>query len=790
MSVNRGRFILIALGVIFGLGIYGAYQLDPDGFLAQPADYVYRVVQLFAAEGDWTAGYERLPLALEIARFLAPVITVTSLILLFAEGIWTGFINMRVRLYQDHVVIVGLSDAAMVLIHSCRRRRLRVVVLERDTTNPHLAACRAMFVPVLLGDGKQGELLRRARIHRARCLISFINVDDDNVELSLRIQEVVETARAASRPPLKVILQVTDMQLGSRLESYPKFFEHPQRMEVRFFNLDEQAARTLFRDYLPDVYADALGFAGVHIVVVGYGHLGKHIVSTALKQAHYGNDQPLIVTVLDPDADSEAELFAQQCPQMALAAEVRFRRTELAPEFIRRDLAELNLQDATMIVTCLESDADNMSLALAFRQLTLLAAVPNAPVFVALRNSRGLAQLVESGRGNPEIPDGLFPFGTVEQLMRVDRVINEHLDQLAIALHEKYLEEVAQHDVAQASHRPWGQLPEMFRNDSRALADHIPTKLRAGGYRLVRKHINFAFEDAEIERLARIEKNRWNAEKASLGWRYAEYRSDLARVHPGLKRWADSSAQERAYDLASVRELPNLLAEKLDLGISKQIIIGITGHRAHRLIKHKAYVERQVHEQLKKIAYQHPGADFAVLSALADGSDRLVADLALDTLNASLIVALPLPYEIYKRSFGHADDLSNEESNEEFQQFVGRASLYFEMPLRFGGAQLLERDDAEGEMARARQYALAGAYIVSRSHELIAVWDGKDARGIGGTGDVVRWREEGGVPPEFAFSGHFFAPTEMTRPRVVSIPGGEDPSGQRAGIDTREESAG
>jgi voltage-gated potassium channel Kch len=39
------------------------------------------------------------------------------------------------------------------------------------------------------------ELLKRARIRRARCLISFIDDDDVNVELSLRIQEVAGQTR-------------------------------------------------------------------------------------------------------------------------------------------------------------------------------------------------------------------------------------------------------------------------------------------------------------------------------------------------------------------------------------------------------------------------------------------------------------------------------------------------------------------------------------------------------------------------------------------------------------------
>ena len=156
------------------------------------------------------------------------------------------------------------------------------------------------------------------------------------------------------------------------------------------------------------------------------------------------------------------------------------------------------------------------------------------------------------------------------------------------------------------------------------------------------------------------------------------------------------------------------------------------------------------------------------MSALADGSDRLVADLALKVLNASLVAALPLPYEIYKRSFG--DHLSNQASNLEFQEFVGRAALYFEMPLRFGSVETLEREDEVGGRARAQQYALAGAYVASRSHELIAIWDGEEARGIGGTAEVVEWRRSGSVPDAYSFPGRYFAPVEMSAPRVIRLP--------------------
>ncbi len=770
MSVNRGRFVLLAVGAIALLGLVGAYQLDPKGFVSAPLDYLYRVVQLFAAEGDWTAGHSRLPLALEIARFAAPIVTIASLIVLFAEGIWTALINARVRFYKNHIVVVGLSASAMELVRSAHQRKLDVVVIEKDPDNRLIQNCRSLLIPVLLGDAKHSEWLKRARVAHAGSLVSFVQLDDESIELSLRVQAMVEDRRPDQLPPLKVILKLHDMQLGSRLESYPKFFENPRSVEVRFFNLDALAARSLFREFYPEVYADAMGRDHVHIVVLGYGSLGKQVVINALKQAHYANDKPLQLTIVDRDALISEETFRREHPGVEMAAQVLFVPMELNAEALRGEATMLGLDDATMFVCTLGGDAANMSMAIALRQLALLGGVPNSPIFVALRHSRGLAQLVESELDNPEIPDGLYPFGMVEQLVRVDRVVNERLDNLAIALHENYLAGLEKQTIQQASHYPWSELSETFRNDARAQADHVRTKLRAAGYVLVQRETEQQFSESEVLRLAEIEKKRWVAERAAIGWTFGEVRSDLAKIHPGLKSWQSSSTSERAQDMASVQKLPGILQERLGAGIARQVVIGITGHRAHRLSKHLDYVEAQVRKEFEKIAALYPGAEFTILSALADGSDRLVAQLALETLDAQLVVALPLPYEIYKRSFGHADHLSNQASNEEFQRYVGRSSLYFEMPLRFASAQILEQDNAAGEQARAHQYALAGAYIVSRSDELIAVWDGQDARGTGGTAEVVQWREQGWVPAEFAFGNHFFPAVAMSAPRVISIP--------------------
>lgn len=86
------------------------------------------------------------------------------------------------------------------------------------------------------------------------------------------------------------------------------------------------------------------------------------------------------------------------------------------------------------------------------------------------------------------------------------------------------------------------------------------------------------------------------------------------------------------------------------------------------------------------------------------------------------------------------------------------------MPLRFGNFAALA--DPRAESLRARQYALCGAWIVSRCHELIGIWDGEPAAGEGGTQQILCWREQG-VPDDYRFANRFFPDRGRAAPWIV-----------------------
>lgn len=149
------------------------------------------------------------------------------------------------------------------------------------------------------------------------------------------------------------------------------------------------------------------------------------------------------------------------------------------------------------------------------------------------------------------------------------------------------------------------------------------------------------------------------------------------------------------------------------------IFIGVTGHRLNVLAPRRAKsLATELRNVLGAVSRRHANRTI-IISALAEGADRLAAHAAL-ALGLGLDVLLPFPRDLYRQDFSQSRSLA------EFDQLLGRAVHITEMDQTRGS----EADDA-------RAYAACGAAMVVQSHLLVAVWDGKPARGQGGTAEVI-----------------------------------------------------
>jgi hypothetical protein len=167
--------------------------------------------------------------------------------------------------------------------------------------------------------------------------------------------------------------------------------------------------------------------------------------------------------------------------------------------------------------------------------------------------------------------------------------------------------------------------------------------------------------------------------------------------------------------------------------------VGVTGHRAERLASadHAALqtaadsVLLGARTAVLEVCGDEPST-IRLLSSLAEGSDRLVAESAL-RLGYELICPLPLAPSDFERDFASAA------SREEFHALLARATATFVVAPSAG-------ENAAGDTSRTAAYERAGRYITEACGLLIAIWDGEEARGRGGTGQVVDEAVVLGVP--------------------------------------------
>src|SRR5215475_11972158 len=143
--------------------------------------------------------------------------------------------------------------------------------------------------------------------------------------------------------------------------------------------------------------------------------------------------------------------------------------------------------------------------------------------------------------------------------------------------------------------------------------------------------------------------------------------------------------------------------------------IAISGHRGL-----PAPTARLADQAIRAELAQH-APDVTGISCLADGADQIFARAVTD-LGGTLEAVIP--------ATGYRDGLPAD-SHPGYDDLLARAAAVRRLPFT--------ESTSESHMA-------ASKLMVDEADELYAVWDGKPARGYGGTADVVDYAREHGTP--------------------------------------------
>lgn len=419
----------------------------------------------------------------------------------------------------------------------------------------------AAGITVLNDDLGIPQALEAAGASRAGLLIAMRDRYDENIVLT----------RAALSPTLnnpglqcKCMIEPLRVRQSFRLEDY---LERISLARVRVFNEAELVARRIVRDHPPEASV-ATTPRGVHVLLVGMGSVGQSVLLQLARLGHYRSELKTKVTLVDQQVKARWRDARAAYPALADWLQVETEETRF--ENLGQEQFTRWLQDErpiTMVYVCTKNEIANLRISrLLLERMRLREAHggPPAARVVALDPSGGsvLEEFATYGDHG-----GLFHVfsltrasGTAASSPVSGSLLTDTDDAWAKCLHEDYCagddQACAQDPSRQkaVANQPWDVLEETYREANRGSADHLEVKLRAVA-RILAAHGEAEpspLDAEEIELLARMEHNRWWAERALNGWSYASRRDDLLKHHPNMLPYEQLDEPTRQKDRDSV----------------------------------------------------------------------------------------------------------------------------------------------------------------------------------------------------------------------------------------------
>jgi hypothetical protein len=560
--------LLTGAALVIVLGTIGFSQIEARDYSF--SDSLYRAVTLFGFAGAVEAN---VPLELEIARVLAPLIVgyaaIRGLVLLFRDQAQLLHIRLVMR---RHVVVAGLGRTGFKIAERFHEDNYRVVVIERDPTNPSISGGRDRGISVLKGDATDRRVLQKAMLHRSLYLL--VATGDDRTDMDV-LASSAPLAHAGRGEPLTAFVSLDDGLLWRALAARTLASPHGvSGLRQEFFHLPDLAADLLVEQH-PPIPPVPREVPEPHVVMLGLEGVGESLALRLMRHwqvVRPGADLRIQVTLVEPRAVERRARLTDRYPLLESVCELHAVELEIDSAEVREAsfLTSAAWASTAAVYVCLdaESDAAKTALSLASRPQ-----VHDIPVVVVVQDVQaGVAAALAEG------PPSVHPFGVLSTALTTHRMVEGVNETLARTMHDAYVRFERAKGLTSLDNEllvPWDALsahvdPEKVqyaKDASRAFVDGIGPKLAKSGCTIVAAPLIdpdgplVSFSPGEVEVLAMDEHKRWCAHKLADGWRHGPRKDTRAKTHPWLIPWDDLPEAEREKDREFVRSIPERLAQ-------------------------------------------------------------------------------------------------------------------------------------------------------------------------------------------------------------------------------------
>ncbi|MEO6340723.1 MAG: RyR domain-containing protein [Caulobacteraceae bacterium] len=538
----------------------GWYQTDP----------FYRFLLLFElGEGGLLVRNCYSNVALALARFAGPLTVFLGIVRLLWNYVAERLDEFRVSWLSGHVVIVGLGARGRAFMND-PLPRLPIAVVESKPDDDTRAFVERHHGLLIVGDGSDPKVLKRARAAQARAVLTSTGDDEVNLQVAEAAMSLVDET-----PDLRVMISdplvrrsLAGAKAGGRLDvlSLEELAARAFTDRVRLFELVELAAAPR-----------------LHVVFAGKGRLLAAMAAQILRANVFPDLGKPALTLLSSNPESVRDELELAFPGTGDVADVLLIAFDPAAQPLDQALAEriAAAGPVTAIISVGDSGQKALRPALGLRDGLKRLNLWRAPVFFASSAPESVRSFTAPLAETSRLAEVFEPFAVSASLC--DWAVIDALDATARGVHDNYRRAHGALSVSgeRASNavealRPWEQLPSTYKRANRRAADHIAAKLLAAGCMApagspeLPVDLNLIEDDEALDRLAELEHEGWAVDRRLEGWRPGKERNHAALIHDCLLPFDELTKKTQDLDREQIKALNNELLARAPLNASSE----------------------------------------------------------------------------------------------------------------------------------------------------------------------------------------------------------------------------
>lgn len=449
---------------------------------------------------------------------------------------------------KNHIVICGAGDMGYALAKDIlnKHQDKKLLVVDINPTNDNVNSICTLGGYAISGNAIDKDVLNKLNITKAEKIILMTGKDISNLEILDAITKVIPEADKNDPDNEKNIY--IHLESKENYEILPSIKR--SGINIKAFSVYDNAAQTLFMKHPIGENVDTIDNDSVNLAIVGFDAAGLSVLYRALALGHFFNGKPLNVTIFDNNHEKKRAEFLKLYP-------INLKAGGIIIDF--KDDGELfnkdGIENFNQIIFCKTNvQASLTDIARIIKNQS--AHLENKQFFIFIDKHDGIKGIANDIKIDNKNKMDIIPFGNFSQICSYDVVVNEIYDKMAIRADQRYNQ----------LHKPeyetnWGDLSPFLQDSNRMQVEHLPIKLKAIN-KLLSENRFLEYDEAkekarnrwfdlmlnnqnvsdiskidlwdkeikgakilatyisldDIEKLAKMEKHRWNAFHILNGW--------------------------------------------------------------------------------------------------------------------------------------------------------------------------------------------------------------------------------------------------------------------------------